>query len=574
MFTVVPFVQVAYKAYTNLLPAFIQAAASNKTVNALVSQHPISWDISRCFPYTYPNLAVSFPRPPTADIMDRLKEHGFEETRIKGKHIFLFRDVNRELVSLIMAIDHDATCPAPQDAVNTSCLRAIATVRKIFSGFLWTHRYPAFIDPEHIIDVNEHKYATIPGGQGIRRPAEEPHPEGEARAQSGRQAGSSSQAMDTSTEVPAGYVRRDDAVHRCHPPQLDPSFLPWGSVDVVPPSQHGVFIPFVPELISYDKRMVVSVIVQYFLGCLGHDVASIKAAVEFLKSSFGVISQTRTGCVFAHMAACIKYGIDAQARVFPIFQDGLYEGTVLLGCGYTLIFGNESVSPVPPERLLQLLNAYRTSRSSLRAIVAMAGGEQTTDDELPEPLVSLSQLRNWLWTKSLTMEQRDDIVKLAFEVRCDTPKWAFNSASIIRAIDLVASDQEEYGNDLPIHPTMLFEEDRLSVIWSCFGDMAPTPRFPSVPMYGLSDAQLPKHVGFTQRVLSQAIADMKQVIDTKRISVPAANRRGTIHKDRIFTGAVANDVYAAFRRVANVSNPVVGTSVNAVVVRPAVTEDW
>jgi len=536
-------IQPAFCHYIRLLPNYISAMVQNIRVRANDSFHPISWPISNCFPYEYPNLSVAFRSLPPNDVMDRLKTFGFEEQMIKGRKVLLFRNPTSEVVNIIMAIDHDTISPSPNSFVNSNCLRYIALIRKIFSAFFNLHSYPAFQSPEHANDISN--LQLLGDGKGKKRGALSGGPKSKRSRPETRATTSMETEEDDEEEgeVETTQEPLSDIVW-CLPNRRSP--LPWGTFSQLPNS-HGVFVPFVVELLAFDKRIILDVILEYFLGCLGSNTEEVRTMVDKLKAALGVICYTPVGKVLGHMALCIKLGLQAQARIFPVFEGGIYEGCVLAGSLFNIVVENNVYVSLEPERLALQVQMYSTTISSLRAIGTIAGDSELLLNADGSPcFTSFMQLKRILANRALTNERRDEVVKLAVHLRRST--WSLNPSSVMKALGYLSIPLwKELPDDLPVHPTMLFEDDVLAVVWSCFGDMAPSPRFQSGQVVDLRKSVTPAHIGFSQRVLPQAISDMRDIHSAKTITVPTLNRRSSVHKDRIFQGNTARDIFGLFR---------------------------
>lgn len=541
-YSLVTQIQPAFCHYIRLLPNYISAMVTNSRVKANDSFHPINWLITDCFPYEYPNLSVAFRSPPPNDIMDKLKAFGFEEQMIKGRKVYLFRDPTQELVHIIMSIDHDTVAPSPNSFVNSNCLRYIALIRKIFSAFFNLHSYPAFQSPEHATDISNLRLIGV--GKGKKRGAPAGGPISK-RTRTGEQ----------STTMETDEVDEDQTEMELPPPTLGEiswcmpnkrSPIPWGTFTQLP-SSHGVFVPFIVELLAFDKRIILDVLMEYFIGCLGSNTEEVRAMVEKLKAALGVICYTSIGKVLAHMSLCIRLGLQAQSRIYPVFEGGVYEGCVLVGSLFSVVVEGNVYGSLPPERLESQVLLFSTTISSLRAIGTIAGDPELllAIDGSPN-FSSFMEMKRVLSDRALTNEQRDEVVKLAIHLRRSS--WALNPSTITKALGyLTIPLWKELPGDLPVHPTMLFEDDVLAVVWSCFGDMAPSPRFQSGQVVDLRKSSTPAHIGFSQRVLSQAISDMRNIYTSKTLTIPTLNRRSSVHKDRIFQGNVAGTIFGLFR---------------------------
>jgi hypothetical protein len=508
--------------------------------------YPIQFPNSKTFPYTLPNISVAFQGNPPSDIEDQIKAAGGARQQIKGTMVYLIRNPDIALVQILMMVNGiNKFCPAPDQFVNLSCLSYIALTRKIFSAFFKLNYYPAFRDENHLDDMERLELVKETAGQ--KRGATEP-PAGSTR--------SKKKGTGTSTDLDDDMDDDSIAAAQVHSDRIKWA-LPNSSVDTVGwgaaaalGTIGGLWCPYVPELLSYDGKMVVEILVKYFSGCLGTNITEVKEMISGFKSAFGVIKSSEVGKVLSHMAKCIDIGIQAQARIFPIFSGEIYEGCVLSGFGFTVVMESKMFKALPPSELTALLQTANRSSNSIEAISRLAGvgtGEISSGKDRVDTLMPLKRL---LADKGLSEQVRDEVRKLAGHISVG-PRWPLNPATLTRALDLLVTGLwKDLPDDLPIGHGMLFETDVTSVVWSCFGEMAPSTRFSGQPMKNLGSRDFPKHIGFSQRVLPEAISDIKEVLRTKMIAVPSLNRRSTIHKDRIFEGSSASSILASLRKAA------------------------
>lgn len=150
---------------------------------------------------------------------------------------------------------------------------------------------------------------------------------------------------------------------------------------------------------------------------------------------------------------------------------------------------------------------------------------------------------------ALSQEDRDRIVALARGIRFNPRSLNVSSANVVRVLNAIA-DNAPLDDSFPIHSSMLFETEMSHVFWSCFGDMAPTCRFVGGPQIDLASSRnIPKHIGFRQIPLREALIDLDLMLSSKSFTNTSTNRRSGPYKDRIYTGLDATQILQALVRV-------------------------
>lgn len=203
--------------------------------------------------------------------------------------------------------------------------------------------------------------------------------------------------------------------------------------------------------------------------------------METLKGDWGVIGKTEAGKVLAHVAFCIRLALAAQARPVPLFLDGRYSGTFISGYGYIVKVNGDEYYPKPFETVLAEIEKTSTHSSILAKILTLAGVSGSLDDGMSDlaktvrdPKFGMMSLRARCLLARMSIKDRDEVLSLASALDFRAVKWGVNSNSIAMALSLITDVSAPLPTDLPIHHTMLFENDRLDVVWSCFGFTAPS----------------------------------------------------------------------------------------------------
>lgn len=478
--------------------------------------------------------------------MDVLKTYGYYEAVVKGVKIMVFRSPDVDLIKTLATSSAAKTCPAPDGTVNLSCLPVLKLIRKIFSCFLATHTYPAFRNPEHEQSV-EVWDASDDGSSGKRKADNQLGGKQKRVAREGTSGDHDEEMSEADDHTGRSHVPSGNTIRMALPPTRGDT--PWGDEDAIPVT-YGNFLQFVPDLANNDTKIVVSVIVKYFLSCLGSTAQEAFSTLESIKVAMGIIGNTNQGKELSHLAKCIDICLLAQARCFPIFSEGIYLGTVLSGFGHTIRIGDSDYTAQTHEIVKGLVNAAGPHKSTITAIARIAwNGSDVDGDGERLNISSMMELRHLVLDEwSLTESKRDEIVKLAKYLSFPSKSWPLSPNHLLDALRLLTGEARDLPNHLPIHPSKLLEQDRIACVWSAFGSMAPTCHFSGGPICRLSDATSSSgKIAWKQVPLADAIADMKRVLSSKEFSKASGNRRSGAFKDRIFDGVVAKDIWSALR---------------------------
>jgi hypothetical protein len=512
------------------------AAYCSQTRASVISPyHPLQYLSSDVlFDNRFPDLVVSF-NSIGSETLDLIRSRGGSELTVKGTKAYIIPAPDSDTIRALVVGGANKITPAPINAVNIASLASLSLVRRIFSNFFFTHQYPGFKDDNHMATVTEQWQLEDEGLKRKRPLGKQPGTSKRIHRDDDEEmdrADEEDEMEDTSPAPPPGHR----IVWAIPPMRINKA---WGNEDEIPDG-HGLFVRYVEETQNaYGEKAVTDVICRYFIGCLGSDHGRVKAAFETLKKDMGVISGTSVGKELAHMARCIDFGLQCQARVFPIISTGQYLGCCLLGFGFQIAAYGSVYSPVNTTTLLENVGKAGSHRSAINAIASIAGGD--ADDILKEAMVNVRTmmlLRKGLEGVALTSEQRDQIVVLARGLRFGTKSLNPSAANIAESFRLLQMASEDPPVDRPLHHSALFEKDRLTVVWSAFGELAPTCIFAGGPQIDLTKppSTRAKHIGFRMIPLKDAVVDIQAALSNKVFSNCSLNRRSGPFKDRIYNG--------------------------------------
>lgn len=470
--------------------------------------------------------------------------------QIKGTKIFLIPDPSSELLKSAALAGAIKTTPAAANSVNLEALSSLQLIRRIFSNFLKVHQYPAFIDVDHLEYTEAH---WLQQGELKRKRGNTSH---DAAGPSKRvntggievRAEQDVSMEDTSESIPPG-----DKIIWAIPPSQN--VVSWGEEGHLPDGD-GLFIRFIDEVQNGNgEKIIVEVLVRYFLGCLGNNADAVHKSINKIRSDNTIIMQSRVGRELAHLAKCVDIGIQCQARIFPIISGEQYVGCTILGAGFQIRNYDSVWCPVSMISLRDKVANAGSHRSSLTAIADIV--DPNRDNSLGarvESALDMTTLRRALLESETSAEERNRIVTQARNLRFRSKSLNVSADNISRILHHIAHPELEIDTTIPLHYSKLFEQNRTHVLWSSFGELAPVLNFPGGPQVNLeSSKDLPKHVGVRMLPLKDSLVDLEMILSTKKFSNCTLNRRSGVFKDRIYTGLDANKIMSELSSAAGVA---------------------
>jgi len=341
------------------------------------------------------------------------------------------------------------------------------------------------------------------------------------------------------------------------------------------PNAHGRFFAYIKELTLNDGETVPAFIRRYMLSGLGTSQQDIHDQYATIQRAWGNIEKTEAGNVLSHICKVTEIALEGQARAIPLFTEGNYRGTIISGTGWSCSFDEDTVTARPFETLTDAVNIGNPHNGALRAIINALGNTQEWKDTALGAITNMNELRIALKNGYSNAAIRAVVTTQGPRLSFGQRPWTINVDTLARALDLIkeaGTNPMFLGNtaDLPLHHSMLMEEDNASIIWSCFGGMAPSFRIPHGRIQKLESSMtvdVPgkrgeekktvaiSRVGVRNVLLPQAISDLKWVMNEKAIQNPFGQgqvRASQQHQDRFFDGNQGKRLISGLRDVCGV----------------------
>jgi len=417
-----------------------------------------NYPVSQCIGLTHPSLVVDYSGPIPAKHVDTLNVIGFERIKMnKRENIVRFPVVNLDEVRVIRKTSPNLLTPAPANTVNLEAFDSWVLFLRLVSNLLRTHIYPAFRDNEHYQDevydaidmVTLKRRASTLESDKTKVPRVDR--ETEAMQVEGEEEGELEEVSDTVGDIQLSKAKPITSTEN-----------PWGPVDEVP-NCSGLFFPYIAELASPDTETVPALIEQYLFQSLGDTPEKQLERMEKLRRAWGLIGKTESGSTSAHLCKVLLLAIQSQARVYPIIQDEVYEGCVLLGARLFVGLNGVVYRPVSYTALQSELGSFSTHSRTLAEIAEVCGIKQAW---MIESVTTMRMLRKHLLQRNLSEEKRDVIRKLAVHLHFKEKFLGVNSNTLVELINDITSVEEGQLETLPMHHSALFSNDPILVALS------------------------------------------------------------------------------------------------------------
>jgi len=500
--------QPGYADYASNLPAFLYAFNLKKRVPLSREGYPITTSIANLVPISIPAVTVSFKG---SKIPARILEFTtVKEIASKDKNTNTY--VVEYKTGLVSALKSSG-CEQGQfpigNTVSSDDLGATITILRILSAFLHVHKYPAFktlddfemeladrIESEKR-DATEAEMNTF--GEGIKKRVLE-------------------MPIDGETTAVIAERTMDDVrikIYYAKPPAGDE--LAWGNTSDIPVTD-GIVFPYVDELATWDKETVCNVIGKYFTRTLGHTTeGSLKGYSELCTSWKRSIHRSSVGNTLSHLFKVIDIAIPAQARVFPIFENGMYTGCYLSGAGFSVALRGDVLRPTDHVNNTEDFEHFEGTDAILRKITDLFGTTEKHAAQFKKAKTmgadkSCRGLHNYLKTWVIEPSKWEQIRIMAAKIRYPQEFLRINMENIQLVLTWVKG--EPIPTEIPMHVSGLGRMTNLELALSAFGPSAPSPVIPGAPKLALTPKPPPKFskpLVFRTTSLENAISDWREI---------------------------------------------------------------
>jgi hypothetical protein len=528
--------QFGYACYIRNLPAFMAATATGKVVRIDNRGYPINAEFPQ-LPWKLPKVIYDFDKALSDRTKDELQAHSYEVQGRGRKIAYVMHNVSIEKVRSLVRSGVNTRTMHVIGTVNIDALKAVLIIRQILSLFLLTHVYPAMRHTDTITLRNE-------GNELFEEPPSKKR-KADTMKESSMTAKASQAPAKRGEERDSGDSdNRDDTIElkRAKPTQRTDEGR-WGSVEHMP-NASGVYVPFVRELAVSDTITLPTLLSTTFIKCLSDTTQGMVQQLRYLRAAWGVISTTDVGHEISHLSKCIDIAIQAQAIVYPIYAGTIYEGSIISGASFSIGIGEKVYEPLAYERLQDEVRKSSMHTRSINEISALLGND---DKGQPYVYSSIRELSAIAKERPIDEFQRQEMVKLAYNLCFDNRYWSTSPRYIEKALDLLL-EPTRISNDIPMNPKYMFSVDPIECVLSAFGHQSFTFMIPNGSRTELGVGQPPKNFHVRTIAVESAVLDMKYMLENGYVTNNVQNLSSK-HRDIPLKGDVKQGIWKALKEV-------------------------
>jgi hypothetical protein len=537
--TVIPsLVQPGYACYTKNLPAFMEATMTNKSTIICNRGYPLT-TVKNQLPWRVPSLIYDFDKNPSDGKVEQLKQHS-QIIGGRGKNkTFVMTEPTIANIRDLVKIGANRKTSHVMGTVNIDAMKMVHVIKKILSAFICTHVYPALRHPtdkkpmgSRVESVTKKRKLTE---DTFEAKIADVHKDDDDVAMMTNEDNEKKDPSLKEVNIELSRAKPTLSIDRM-----------WGPVDTIP-NASGLYVPFVKELAVGDSVTLPTVISSYFVRSLSSDLQGMCHQLNELKAAWGVISSTTLGHEITHLAKCIDIALQAQATIYPVYTNDVYEGCVISGSGYSISIRDEIMQPIAYDKLQKLVQDNSAHSRALRQINERVGALVEIDT-----IRTMRELSHVVQEQELDESSKTDIVKAAHQLCFENKYWSTSPMNVKRMLDLLRND-EDIGVDVPLHPKYLFATDRVEMILSAFGHQAPTFMLANGPKYQLGKDDPPKNFNVRTTTVESAILDMKYMIENGYMTNNTQNLSNK-HRDTPLKGSDKVEVWRFIKEIYASSN--------------------
>jgi hypothetical protein len=546
-------VQPGYASYIMNLPAFMLATIAQEPVPIINDRGYPTPETRVTIPIALPPLIYSFNKPPTDSKKARILVHSVESSGKGNKSVYTTTMPTLNIIRSLVEDGVDQKTSHIHGTVNIDAMKMVIVIRRVLSAFLITHVYSAF---RHELEVPE-KEEECTTDSNKRRKIGEVTQTGDDDSTALSLIGDTDELGRDMSNKP----RSKNCIKLTHAKPSEEQVHMWGAMDQIP-NASGLYVPYVKELAIDDQLTVPELFNDYFLKSLSNNVDGMVIKYSELKSAWGLIEGTDFGRVVTHICKCIDIALRAQATVFLIFTNSIYEGTVISGTGYSIGIRNEIYRPLIFRDLQILVRDSSMHNKSIQRINDMVMPNVTE-------VRSMRELSNILSGVVLSENEKHEIVEEAYHLAFQQTYWSISPHYIKIMLDLILDADKHIQTNYPMHPKYLFHTGREELVMCAFGHFAPTFLIPNGQVTPLIADDPPKNLLVRSVTVDTAVSDMKYIYGTGAITNNIMNL-ATKHKDIPIRSVNKLEVWTALKKLYDMMKPAeitmtsVGTKATAI----------
>jgi hypothetical protein len=476
----------------------------------LVSSLPYkaSLPVEKQIPLPMPNTVISFERKLSTEEEQAIQKLGaivipakkdVESNRYRFPEGILSSDGLKAILQHPKKVNHYTITAYGQ--ANLAAVLAFLKVKAIFTLFIKTQHYPAFMTREEAEEADAvyrdpfvQKRARDETGKGksakrIRPSAEPQGRDVEMHAESDEEEEDDDDAR-TETHISTG-----EDIPRAPPPSID--HIGWGRPALAPKTYGSVF-PYFDGLLDDDTNFVSRVVNDYFLLSLGSTTKECSLEGNAIRGGMGQFASSNLGRIMTHIAAGVRLAIQAQTMLYlHLTAEGRYSGFSLHGAGYTInIQGRlyDAADEAEMQHDLARADEHTKALAEILKVAADVIGKKTVGVPRKKTKVtdvtSARELHHYLRQLNLDDDRKQMILASAAQLSFPERPWRMSIDNVIDVITHLCD-----GTDLPSDAPMylgggtLLSENPVVRAMSVFGELGFSFRTPNGTRFKLPESR-------------------------------------------------------------------------------------
>lgn len=533
-------IQPGYMCYVKNLCAFMEATLSGRDTFICNRGYPTT-EVPHLLPIPIPSLIYDYPKALPNNKVEKLREHSTQIDGMGKSKSYVMQDVTLEKVRAL--VDSDKTINAKTrhviGTVNLDALKSVFVIQKILSAFLLTHVYPAFRHSDDIAPQDDTDLMTVVTKK--RKISTSSYVACVSDINKYIEESSEDEMEEREESEDPEPDRTDIQLTKAKPTRI--TGPTWGSKETIP-NASGLYVPYVKDLSVADTVTLPTLIANTFVRSLSSTQQGMFEQLEKLRSAWGLIATTEFGHEVSHLSKCIDIALQAQAAIYPVYHNNIYEGSVIFGAGFNISVRGKSIEPIAYADLQALVSESSAHSKAIREITQAV-------DQGPDIFAECDSMRALsAIVKGLGLDEitRQTIIKAAHKLSFVQKYWSTSIPNIMQMVELLFDSEKEISVDIAMHPNYLFSSDRVEMVLSAFGHQAPTFMISGGQKCELKVEQPPKNFHVRTTTVENAVLDMKYLIENGYITNNVANLSSK-HRDHSINSANKTEMWAALRKL-------------------------
>lgn len=304
----------------------------------------------------------------------------------------------------------------------------------------------------------------------------------------------------------------------------------------------GLLFQYEPLLAKFDRSTILTTLRNYFYGCFGDTRGEAAQVWQDVVSGVNILHNTEWGHQMAHICKIIDISLRMQTVPYIMMTASHYDGIYMCGAGYHLGLGENYFSPLPKDIIAERIKTFDSHAEAFWKILGCLDILEDTKLNAFKTNTSIKQLKQLCDSHSIKPNGMATIKATSHLLSFRDDKTLESTGSnIAMALEMLSDPSKDIYTLPSFHHTALLSQERDYIIWSAFGETAPSFIVPggrrmalsgnfavshtSAPAKGggvVNTRQVTK-IGAIIKPLAAAVADLREVKSGKSVANPFGN---------------------------------------------------